>query len=257
MVRKVRQLGPAFLVCGLLGCAGAPGPTAGIGEQDDPSGDAVARPASGPAGGMSVAGTVGGLDRAAVQRVVDGATPEVDACVARARKRLPYLGGHVSISLKVNTSGRTVDAYLPRSSLGDVEAEACILKTLSSKQWPRPVGGEVGQIEQSFDFTAGYDEPPRELSVEELGARMAADATEGSDPLGGLVRQLDDCRRGAGGGALAVTFYFDEDGFVQSVGLGTADAASRGAVDCVTAIVKTTSFPASRDIFVKATVTVP
>jgi len=197
------------------------------------------------------------LDRASVQRVVDKATPEVDGCVAKARKRLPYLGGHVSISLTVNTSGRAVDAYLPRTSLGDAETEACILKAFTSKQWPRPVGGEVGQIEQSFDFAAGYDEPPRELSVEELGARMAADSEEGSSPLAALRRQLDECRRDAGGGALAVTFYFDEDGFVQAVGVGTADAAGRAAVDCVTAIVKTTSFPSSQDVFVKATVTVP
>jgi hypothetical protein len=250
MVREASKQGLAFLLWGLCGCAGAAAPASAEQASDDPAG---AR--GGATGGMSVAGAVGGLDSAAVQRVVQQVTPEVDRCVAAARKRLPYLGGHVGISLTVNRSGRTVEAFLPRTSLGDVDTEACILSAFTSKQWPRPVGGEVGKIEQSFDFSAGYDEPPRELSIDELGARMAADSEDGSSPLEAFVGQLDACRRG--GGALAVTFYLDENGLVQAVGVGTADAAARAAVDCVTAIVKTTSFPASRDVYAKTTVTVP
>ena len=53
---------------------------------------------------------------------------------------------------------------------------------------------------------------------------------------------------------LEVTMYLDEDGLVQSVGVGMGDESGHAAVSCIVTNVQTTSFPAPGDNFVKATV---
>jgi hypothetical protein len=205
---------------------------------------------------LSVGGTIGGLDKQEVQSVIQKAWPDVSRCIRKGRKQLAFLGGEVGIAITVGSNGRAVEVFLHDSTLGDHEVEACVVKAFRSKQWPRPVGGELGKVDQTFDFTAGHTEPPLDWDADTLESGMAKEAEGDEKPYEELLTTLNACRSDAKAGPLRVTMYLDEDGFVQAVGMGMADARGQKAVDCVVTTMKTTSFPAPEDNFAKVTVDV-
>jgi hypothetical protein len=242
----------ALLVLPLLtGCGGGTPPP------NDGSDGTVNGPSSSSSNGegMSASGTIGGLDRDAVQAAVNKAVPKVGRCIEEGRSRLRYLGGAFEIHVDVNSNGQATSAYLLSSTLGDQQAEACILDAFRSTQWPRPVGGEVGQLTQSLDYAAGGVDVPLSWSADELSDKMAAES-EGEGAFADLKAQLDGCRKDAGADALSVTMYLDEDGLVQAVGMASGDDKRERALRCVEAIVKTTSFPAPGGSYAKVTLMV-
>jgi len=232
-----------------LGCSGAkggggktPDGTSGGGEGDD--------------GGPTVTGTVGALDEAAVKKEVRAATEKAEACVSRARELLPYVEGDMTVFLRVDRTGKAVEAYLSDNDLGLDKTETCILDAFRARTWPKPVGGDVGEISQALGFESGVPEPAQVWSEEELKSSMAEGAAEGEDPFAALVKKLGACRAQAGAGAMKATLYLDEDGLVQGVGTSVSDAKGAAAATCVVTEIQSTSFP-SPDVVVKATVAVP
>ena len=191
------------------------------------------------------------MDKIAVQRAVGETMSKVNRCIANGREKLPFLGGAVEVFVQVNKSGRASVAFLERTTLGDHSVEACIVDAFRSRQWPRPQGGDVGEISQGFDFTAGHVDMPLDWSQDKLKSEMKRDG--GYDEL---IGKLDACRSEAGSGPLSVTMYLDEDGLVRAAGVGMTDASGQSAVDCVVTTVQTTSFPAPADNFAKVTVAI-
>jgi hypothetical protein len=212
---------------------------------------------------MSAMADLGALDKRKVEAEFRAAMPEVDRCLAVGRKRVRYLDGDIELFLQVDQTGKAVRANLTRSTLGDHETEACILTAYKARQWPRPVDGRTGEIQQRYQFGAASDaDAAQAWTADALGAAMAreapADAGAASaasayqDLLGGLGR----CRAEARAGRLDVTMYLDQDGFVQSAGLAADEESGRAAADCVATLVKTTSFPSPGSAPVKVTVSV-
>jgi hypothetical protein len=201
---------------------------------------------------MQASQTVGGLDPDQVRRVVHRATGEVDRCMAAGRRRVAFLGGAIALSFTVDANGRASHAAVTHSSLGDRSVERCMLQALANKQWPRPVGGEVGKIDQRFDFEDPEDRDLARWDAEALARAMAAEE-DGQEAFDDFMDKLRGCQEEAGGGGLAVTAYLDEDGIVQSVGMAPAAGEAPAGGDCVDTLVKTTSFP-SAGTFVKVTV---
>lgn len=220
------------------------------------SGGDAARSGDGDDDGASLAveGAVGALDPEAVRAKAGAVRAKAETCVADARKKLPYLGGDLDVALRVDGTGRAIEVVLTRSTLGHAGAEACIVEAFRETTWPRPVGGKIGEISQSYGFDAGYGELT-EWSDGDLARAMDADA-KGASPHRAFLDQLAACRREAGGARLLVTAYLDEDGFVQAVGLSSDDARGMAASTCVSTVVQTTSFPA-RDELVKLSIEVP
>ena len=204
---------------------------------------------------MQVGGTIGGMDAHAVRAVMAKVRPKVSRCVRNGRERLPVLGGEVRIDLTVGRNGRVREAFLD-STLGDHDVEACVVGAFRAQQWPRPVGGVVGKIGQELEFTSGHDEPPLDWSANALRDGMADDADRGERPFDDMLTTLNQCRVDASAGPMKVTMYLDEDGFVQSAGLGMSDAQGKEAVDCILTTVQTTSFPAPEENIAKVTVDV-
>ena len=207
--------------------------------------------------GFSAQSTVGGMDQHAVRAAVREVMRQVDRCIDQGRKELPFLGGNVEIFVRVNSSGRATVAFAERSTLGDHQVENCVVEAFRSRQWPRPVGGKVGEIRQGFDYTAGHHGQPLDWSETTLASAMATEADGGPSPFDELVSKLSDCRREAATGRLTVTMYLDEDGLARAVGAGMSDPKGRAAVDCLVTTVQTTSFPSPEGNFVKVTVQVP
>lgn len=208
----------------------------------------TSRPA--PASELEVHGTVGALDKRAVQSAVASLNAGVQGCVQEGQKRLPFMDGDVEIFVVVDANGRAQDAYLTKSTLGDHDVETCIVERFSAKQWPRPVGGKEGQIIQSYHFEAGHLDPPAAWSADQLADKMGADDPAAFDSLEG---KLSECRQQAGTGPMRVTMYLDEDGLVRTAGAGMSDAGGEQALECVVLALQTTSFPAPGGHFVKVT----
>lgn len=205
---------------------------------------------------LSVGGTIGGLDEKEVRKVIHGAWPEVNRCLREGRKKLPFLGGNIGVSVTVGSTGRADEVFLQESTLGEHGVETCIVKAFRAPQWPRPVGGKVGKVEQSFELTSGHADPPLSWTPAELQRRMAKEAEGDERPFDELLTTLRACKSDAGAGPLRVTMYLDEDGFVQGLGVAMSDFAGHQAVDCITTAMKTTSFPAPEDNFAKVTLEV-
>jgi hypothetical protein len=208
---------------------------------------------------MAAMGEVGALDRAEVDKTFGSATPEVDRCLAAGRKRIPQLGGGIAVFLRVDRDGRAVTGELRRSTLGDRESADCILDVYRRQQWPRPIGGKFGEIEHNHDFSVADADPPLVWTAAELDQAMAAEASTSAEPAAGspfaaLTEQLSRCKSEAGAGPLEATFYLDEEGFVSTVGFGSD--AQYPAYDCVSTVLKTTSFPSPGHTPAKVTVAV-
>lgn len=232
------RFGVAVVVSGwlLLGCSSSV-PVAQ--ETTTTSSHASGRRAS---SGMRASATIGGMNQEAVETTSRSALPEARGCLDEGRRRAPYLGGDVEIFLRVDRQGRAIVVLLPRSTLGDHDVEACILEALRNKQWPRPVGGEVGEIRQSFSFAAPDDQPvPRDWSGEALAQAWAA--VDDGKAYGELLSKLNDCRSDAKLDRLGVTWYVDEDGMAGGFGVASDDENARSAIDCLATVVTTTSFP--------------
>lgn len=240
-------------------------------QADAPRADgADGRASQGAAGeSMSAMGETGALNKADVQATFQRAMPSVNRCVAAGRERLPFLSGDIEIFLRIDVNGRADAAIFTQSTLGDHRVEDCILKVFRGQQWPRPVGGRVGEVVQTFGFSRDPDEEaPLEWTAESLAAAMAAEAAADAEEAGGepaagpppfaeLEQKLDACRREAGVSRLQLTMHFDEDGMPRGVGLSSPDEGARKALECVKTTIETTSFPSPRSNFAKMTLTIP
>jgi hypothetical protein len=238
----------------VLGCGGSQKPDAAGGDTSSSSG---AEETTGRQGGSGFTSSqaVGGMDADQVKSIVDRTASEVDGCVDDGRKRLPFLGGELALSVTVNATGRAEKVVVAQSTLGDQAVESCIAGAFRKKQWPRPVGGKVGKIDQRFEFDSG-DAELLSWSSDDLEQAMAAEE-EGGGAFAELKKKLGGCRDEAGGKTLQVTMYLDEDGVVQGAGLASPDGKAEQAASCVDTVVRTTSFPAPRRSFAKVTVMVP
>ncbi|MBW2457519.1 MAG: AgmX/PglI C-terminal domain-containing protein [Deltaproteobacteria bacterium] len=244
-------------------CGGGPPPPA-----DEPDGIKVTHHDQAPGGSVSgggdqmhVEGTVGGLNRRAVQRTFNEAMPTMRGCIDDGRKQLPFLGGDIAVAIEIDPSGKALSVLLTKSTLGDHRVEACIVKALEAKQWPRPVGGKVGQTSSSFGWQSDHLDPPQQWSTERLASAMAAEVdpeeeNPGPPPFSELEAKLGECRNEAGASPMDVTVYLDEDGMPQSFGVSVDDAQGLKAIDCLSTVLQTTSFPAPGGSFAKVTVPV-
>ncbi|MBW2525734.1 MAG: AgmX/PglI C-terminal domain-containing protein [Deltaproteobacteria bacterium] len=265
-----RSLGFA-VSCGLVAAACGGSPAQGTDAQ---SADGVDATRGASAGGgeesMSVSGETGALSKEDVQATFRRAMPAINRCVAAGRKRLPFLSGDVGLFLQVDLQGRAATTVLTKSTFGDHQVEDCLLKTLRSQQWPRPVGGKIGEVIQSFSFDRDPDEEePIQWTAQSLAEAMAADAaadaeedgadepTSGPPPFDELKAKLDQCRQRVGASQLLLTMHFDEDGMPRGVGLSSPDAGGRQALDCIKTTIETTSFPSPRSNFAKMTMSIP
>lgn len=206
------------------------------------------------ASGFSSSQNVGGLDPDQVKAAVHRITPEVDRCVEKGRKRLPILGGEVALSVTVGAGGRAEATYVSHSTMGDQSVERCIVEVFRSQQWPRPVGGKIGKIDQHFEFDSG--EELISWQGAELERAMSAEE-DGKGAFEELKKKLSECGTEAGATRLEVTLYLDEDGIAQTAGVASSDGKAAKAGACVETVVKTTSFPAPGRSFTKVTVSIP
>ncbi|MBI4699792.1 MAG: hypothetical protein HY744_01275 [Deltaproteobacteria bacterium] len=163
-------------------------------------------------------GPTGGLSEYDVEQTFGGLQPEIRRCVEPRAAQLPALGGTLELVLRIGRDGRALDAFFRHSSLGDREAERCILAAVFARRWPRPLGGN-GTAEHRFDVDPA--QPPVERDAgrlpHALGAIRAATA-----------RCIARVR-----GRFVATLYLGRDGTVLAAGVAVPSAAGERQADCV------------------------
>ena len=162
--------------------------------------------------GVRATSEIGGMNEDAVEETFSASLSGLERCLSRGAERVEFLGGSVSFFLKINTSGKVADAYLEHSTLGDRATEKCMLNSLRSKKWPKPVGGDHGLARKSFDF-----DPPND--VREPTFWTDEDAKPGLAKIGDEVSK---CKNGHSG-AFEATLYVGTEGEVLSVGIAPPD----------------------------------
>jgi hypothetical protein len=179
----------------------------------------------------NIQGEIGALDEERADRVFESAIGALERCLHAGASRVEFLGGQVKFFVKVDSSG-SVATYAEESTIGDRQTEKCMLDALRKKDWPKPVGGEVGYARKGFDFDPPNDvRPPTDWPSERA-----------SDALRSLESKISECKDGAGG-RFSATMYVDTDGKVLSVGVAPPDEAGEAAVDCLVDVLKQSKLP--------------
>jgi hypothetical protein len=182
--------------------------------------------------GVSTSAEIGGLNEEKVDKTFQRALSDFQRCLDDGAKRVEFLGGSVAFFLKIDTQGKVDHAHLEKSTIGDRETEKCMLDSLRSKTWPKPVGGMHGLARKSFDF-----DPPNDVR-----APTNWDGEHVSDAVGKLARKVSACKKGDGG-TFEATVYVSTDGSVMAAGVTPPNEAGESNVDCLVTTLKTATLP--------------
>lgn len=169
-------------------------------------------------GPTSYEGDIGGLSQEDVEEQFQALRPRLIDCVRRASSRLSWIGGRVSLRMRIDRAGAVRWAYLNDTTLGDRDTERCVLQVVQSRSWPRPLSGE-GLAETSFDVDPA--EPPvawPKYKTNALAQRASAATRK--------------CRKGIAGDFHA-TAYVDARGEVLAAGVSPPNERGEEASDCI------------------------
>lgn len=95
----------------------------------------------------------GQLSKELIDRVVRRHKKQIQFCFEKQLLRHPNLSGKVSLKWIITMSGAVTGAKIANSSLGNGDAESCMLRSLRSWQFPKPEGGVV-EVVYPFHFGA-------------------------------------------------------------------------------------------------------
>jgi hypothetical protein len=201
----------AILLCSvaLAGCAAAPPPPPVIVE-------VAPIPEKVDTGPESMEAEIGGLNEEAMDQAF--ASLDVNRCIEQSGDKLDTLGGELKLKLRIDRRGSARWAYLSRSTLGDRDAEKCVLDLVRAKSWPRPLGGE-GLAEK--DFVIDPRTEPATLEERRTLVQVAQARAEAGK-----------CRRGVPGSFFA-TVYLQPDGRVVTAGVAVPSEKGEDVADCV------------------------
>ena len=202
----------ALFVCA---CGSAPPP-----PREPTSTDARHGRSTPDAESATIDAEIGGLDEDAVQQVFAKAGPAIGECIGRGAERLRFLAGELKVALKIAADGSVKEGLVTRSSYGDRATEKCILASLTTRRWPKPVGGRTGLTTHTLD------------SAPSGAAATVQDAFRLGPSLEKLLAALDTCKGAATSAKLTVTVYVDENGKPLSAGAAASDGTLIEALDC-------------------------
>jgi hypothetical protein len=204
----------SYVSCGALavafaGCAAAPPPPPVIV-------DAAPVPEKVDTGPTSMESEIGGLNEEAMDKAF--ASLDVNHCIEQHGDKLETLGGELKLKLRIDRRGSARWVYLSQSTLGDRDAEKCVLDLVRAKSWPRPLGGE-GLAEKAFVIDPRTE--PATLEERRTLVQVAQARTEAGK-----------CRHGVAGSFFA-TVYLQPDGRVVTAGVAVPSEKGEDVADCV------------------------
>ncbi len=192
-----------------LSCAHAPPPPPPVEQVRQTA--APAPPPAEPDGAdeIKVSGTLGSLNDDEISGPFQRRWDDITRCYAEAQSKLPYLGGKLELKLRVGEKGVVKKGYVSSSTIGNYDAEKCILAVARGLSFSRPHGGSEAEFTYPLEFRGRSGVSPWD------GARVRPTATRHR-------REVGQCRAKSGGGipaSLALTLYVAPGGKVTSAGL--------------------------------------
>lgn len=161
---------------------------------------------------------IGGLSQEDVEDQFKALNPQLVECVRRSAGRLPVIGGRAAVRMRITRAGVVRWVFLTESTLGDREAERCILRMIQDQTWPRPLSGE-GLAESSFEVepgeAAGTWPKHKTAALADRAWRAAA-----------------RCRKTMAG-TYRATAYVGPHGEVLAAGIAPPNAQADEASDCI------------------------
>jgi hypothetical protein len=161
---------------------------------------------------MQIEGTVGELEDAAVQRVLQANHGAMRRCYDEQAGRLHYVGGHLELKVRVLPSGQPKWVAIVDSNVGNTEIEQCVVGVLEKTRFPAPKGGE-GELTCPIDFAARTPTGswPGERIASVIGKKKAAiSGCKGKPGTAALKSLRLTLYVGPGGSATSAGFASDE-----------------------------------------------
>lgn len=180
--------------------------------------------------GLEVSGLRGQIARESVARVFDARMTDLLDCALRRREGNELIAGTLSVALVIAPSGRVSGARVAASTLGDRQAERCVIETSSSFVFPAPTGGEA-EVTHTFTLPLESDVRPP-LAWDEARIRAS---------LSGITRALGRCPMARG--SVRVTAFVGPGGRLIGAGASASTPAADGAIDCALAALGRATFP--------------
>ena len=178
---------------------------------------------------------LGSIDDKAVSNTFTDLGPTFQQCQNAALKRLPYFSGSVKFFLRVGEDGRTKWTYLEQSTLGDYDAERCLLDAIEGTQWPKPIGGDA-TVERDLSFDPGDARQPADWDPDKVAAT-----------LGKHKKDTDKCTSPLPNTKFSVTAYVEPHGKgvgrVSGVGVALSNKDGIAGVQCIVDAVKAMKMP--------------
>ncbi len=213
-------LGVSLGVFGLgagLGCGGSDSLVKGaddVVEEEETSGGTDCRQ-----DGVEVVGLLGSVDQEEVERVFERNMKGLFACYESVVEDLEEIEGSLEIALQVDPSGAVVEANLPHSDLGSLEAERCILNKTSQFEFRRS-GCGIAYVNKELSFEAPYDPEPLQWGRVQVAETIYEHAYD-----------VERCLNGETG--IDVVIYVGKGGVVWSSGAAAESFAKREAARCL------------------------
>jgi hypothetical protein len=141
---------------------------------------------------------------------------------ARTSKNHETLMGEITLWFRTNRAGAVTFAIITDNSLGDRDAEKCILQAISATKWGEPVHSDVGEIK-------GYK---WSLSSDDLRPADEGKPEQVMPAITKAKSQISGCHEGLKGVATA-TIYVKPGGKPLSAGIAVTDPGLETASDCL------------------------
>jgi hypothetical protein len=215
----VRAISVSCLALAVAGCGAAPPPPRSTVKDAAPVEEKV------DTGPTSMESEIGGLNEEAMDKAF--ASLDVNGCVAARGDALDQLGGELKLKVRIDRRGSARWAYLSRSTLGDRDAEKCVLGLVKAKSWPKPLGGE-GLAEKEF-------------VVDPRAEPVALDERKTMVQVAQARADAGKCRRGVQGSFFA-TVYVRPDGHVAAAGVAVPSEKGEDVADCMVEAVRKVRF---------------
>ena len=165
---------------------------------------------------VQVEGLMGTISSAAVQRGVEPKMGRFLRCFTERYHAVEVLGGHFEMAFRIARDGTVLWVYPRASTIGDREAERCLLDVAATIRFSEPQGGEA-----EFAYPIDLDPP------EDVRPPTFWDHSRVADSV---QRQAS---RMSCGGHYSVTVYIEPGGDVVSAGVSSREQVSAEQLDCV------------------------
>lgn len=181
--------------------------------------------------GMKLEGQLGTLSGEDIAGAFKARWPDVTRCSRTAQNKLYYLHGTVQLKLRVGDDGAADMAYVERSTLGNWEAEQCVLQVARALVFPAPTGGKEAEFSYPIEVRARRPSPVvdwEEARIASMVVRTRHDVSvcRGDVPANTHRSKVKHAVHTDLPAHLSITMYVAPGGHVSSIGL-----AGEGPID--------------------------